>query len=151
MASGRFPPWGSGYFLTVGQQSGSHNLSHGPTRLLLVDDELDLLSALSEILTEQGYAVVSTWEGESAVEIASVFDPNVLVTDFRLPGIDGVTTIRRIREDCPRVRAILVSGHISSQTRHRAEIEHVAEMFHKPVSIPDLLRALSDEEEEEQE
>ena len=115
---------------------------------MLVDDELDLLSALSEILTEHGYAVVSTWEGEAAVEIASVFAPNVLVTDFRLPGIDGVTTIRRVREDCPGVRAILVSGHISSQTRSRAEMEQVDEMFHKPVSIPDLLRALAAEEEE---
>jgi CheY-like chemotaxis protein len=112
------------------------------TKLLLVDDELDLLSALSEILTEQGYAVVSTWEGEEAVEIARLFEPNVLVTDFRLPGIDGVTTIRRIREECPRVRAILVSGHISTQTRNRAEEEHVDVMFHKPVSIPELLRAL---------
>lgn len=116
------------------------------TRLLLVDDELDLLSALSEILTEQGYAVVSTWEGEEAVEIARLFEPNVLVTDFRLPGIDGVTTIRRIREDCPCVRAILVSGHISTQTRSRAEEEQVDEMFHKPVSIPELLRALEERE-----
>lgn len=110
--------------------------------MLLVDDELDLLSALSEILTEQGYAVVSTWEGEEAVEIARLFEPNVLVTDFRLPGIDGVTTIQRIREECPRVRAILVSGHISAQTRTRAEDGCVDEMFHKPVSIPELLRAL---------
>jgi CheY-like chemotaxis protein len=130
----------------VGQQAVVPNLVPEPTKLLLVDDELDLLSALSEILTEQGYAVVSTWEGEEAVEIARLFEPNVLVTDFRLPGIDGVTTIRRIREDCPRVRAILVSGHISTQTRTRAEEEQVDEMFHKPVSIPDLLRALRERE-----
>lgn len=131
----------------MGQETGLHNSAQGPTKLLLVDDELDLLSALSEILTEHGYAVVSTWEGEEAVEIARLFEPNVLVTDFRLPGIDGVTTIRRIREDCPRVRAILVSGHISTQTRTRAEEEHVDEMFHKPVSIPDLLRALTEREQ----
>ena len=113
------------------------------TRLLLVDDEPDLLAALSEILEEQGYAVVSTWEGEEAVAIASVFEPNVLVTDFRLPGIDGVTTIRKIREDLPKVRAILVSGHITGSTRDRARNEEVERIFEKPVSVPELLQALS--------
>lgn len=117
--------------------------TQGPTRLLLVDDQLELLSALSEILTEQGYAVVSTWEGEEAVQIASLFEPNILVTDFQLPGIDGVTTIGLVREDCPNVRAILVSGSITMQTRMRARCAHVDELFDKPVSIPHLLRAIS--------
>jgi CheY-like chemotaxis protein len=116
-----------------------------PTRLLLVDDQLDLLSALSEILTEHGFAVVSTWEGESAVEIASLFEPDVLVTDFQLPGIDGVTTIGLVRKDCPAVRSILVSGSITLQTRLRARLARVDELFDKPVSVPHLLRAINDE------
>ena len=112
------------------------------TRLLLVDDEPDLLSTLSEILAEYGYAVVSTWDGEEAVNIASVFDPNVVISDFRLPGIDGVTTIQRLRADHPRLRAILVSGHISYQTRARALEEHVDCIMEKPLSIPELLSSL---------
>ncbi|MGV3723838.1 MAG: response regulator [Actinomycetota bacterium] len=116
-----------------------------PTRLLLVDDQLELLSALSEILMEHGFAVVSTWEGESAVEIASLFEPNVLVTDFQLPGIDGVTTIGLVRQDCPEVRSILVSGSISLQTRIRARLAHVDELFDKPVSVPSLLQAINDQ------
>ena len=114
-------------------------------RLLLVDDEPDLLSTLGEILGDHGYAVVSAWDGEDAVEIASVFRPNVLITDFRLPGMDGVTTIHKIREDCPRLKAFLVSGHISNGTRERALEEHVDSIFEKPLSVPELLQALTGE------
>jgi CheY-like chemotaxis protein len=113
-----------------------------PIRLLLVDDQPDLLSALSEILTEEGFAVVSTMDGEDAVDIASVFEPDVLVTDYQLPGIDGVTTIGLVRRGLPDVRSILVSGSITPQTRLRAERAHVDELFHKPVSVPSLLRAI---------
>lgn len=111
-------------------------------RLLLVDDEPDLLGTLGEILEDHGYTVVSTWEGEEAVEIASVYRPNILITDFRLPGIDGVTTIHRVRENCPRLKAFLVSGHLSPTTRARAREEHVDSIFEKPLSVPDLLQAL---------
>lgn len=125
-------------------EGGEENAARKPTRLLLVDDQPELLSALSEILSEQGFVVVSTWEGEEAVEIASVFEPNVLVTDYQLPGIDGVTTIRLVREDCPQVRAILVSGGMTSQTRCRARRAQVDEVFDKPVSVPSLIRAISE-------
>lgn len=114
----------------------------GPLRLLLVDDELDLLAALSEILQACGYAVVSTWEGEEAVRIASVFRPNVVVTDFRLPGIDGVTTIHRVREERPKTRAILVSAYVSYETRQRALQERVDRILEKPVAVSELLELL---------
>jgi CheY-like chemotaxis protein len=112
-------------------------------KLLLVDDEPDVLSTLAEILEEEGYAVVSTWEGEEAVEIATLFKPHVLITDFRLPGMDGVKTIHAVREQAPRVRSILVSGHVSWQTRERAVNEQVERIFEKPLAIPELLRTLS--------
>jgi CheY-like chemotaxis protein len=120
-----------------------------PTRLLLVDDEPDVLSTLGEILQEYGYAVVSTWGGEEAVEIASLYDPNVVVTDFRLPGIDGVTMVRRLRERRPNMRAILVSGHISGQARKRANQEQIQRILEKPLSVPELLREIRQLEQRE--
>jgi CheY-like chemotaxis protein len=109
---------------------------------LLVDDELELLGTLSEILQELGYAVVSTWEGEEAVRIADVFEPNVLITDFRLPGIDGVTTIHKVRENHPCTRAILMSGDLSPDNLRRAVRERVDRVFEKPISVRELLQEL---------
>jgi len=115
--------------------------SSGPprARLLLVDDEPDLLSTLAEILEHHGYAVVSTLEGEEAVQIAALFEPNVVVTDYSLPDIDGVTAIHRIREQRPRMRAILVSGYIPGEARKRALAEQIDAIMEKPVSVPELL------------
>lgn len=117
----------------------------GPKRLLLVDDELDLLCVLSDILQSFGFAVVSTWEGEDAVRIASIFKPDILVTDFRLPGIDGVTTIQRIREELSdQTRAILVSAYVSTETRQRALQQQVERILEKPVSVTELVEQLRD-------
>ncbi len=113
-------------------------------RLLIVDDERDILLVLGEILEDLGFAVVSAWDGEDAVEIADLYKPDVLLTDFRLPGIDGVATIKRVREGCPQARAILMSGHISAQTRSRAQAEHVDRILEKPLSIPELVEVLRD-------
>lgn len=114
----------------------------GPLKLLLVDDELDLLAVLSEILQACGYAVVSTWEGEEAVRIASLFKPNVVVSDFRLPGMDGVMTIHKVREERPKTRAILVSAYVSYETRQRALQEKVDRILEKPVAVSELLELL---------
>ncbi|MFN3652814.1 MAG: response regulator [Armatimonadota bacterium] len=111
-------------------------------RLLLVDDEKEVLSILSEILEESGYTVVATWEGEDAIAIAELFKPDVLLTDFQLPGIDGVTTIRQIRHQIPRLRAILMSGTLNYATRRRAHHEQVEHVLEKPLDIPDLLQRL---------
>jgi CheY-like chemotaxis protein len=112
-------------------------------RLLLVDDEPDLLSTLSEILEDLGYAVVATWEGEGAADIAALYQPTVLITDFRLPGIDGVTTIQQVRKACPSTRSILISAYVSVTTRERAEREHVLRIMEKPVYVSELLKELN--------
>jgi CheY-like chemotaxis protein len=139
----RFLPHALGYLSYVsGEELGQLNTGNHRARLLLVDDELDLLCTLSEILQELGYAVVATWEGEEAVEIASVYEPAVLITDFRLPGIDGVTTIQKVRKECPNTRTILMSGYVSVTTRQRAEQEHVDRIMQKPVAISELLMEL---------
>ena len=115
---------------------------HPALRLLLVDDEADLVGALSEILEQQGHVVIAALEGETAVDIASLFPPDVVITDFRLPGMDGVTVIRRIRESRPGIPAILVSGHLSPLTLRRAESEAIDLILEKPISIPELLHGL---------
>src|SRR5688572_13098937 len=106
-----------------------------PMRILVVDDEPDQLSTLSEVLEQQGYAVVGTPEGEDAVEIADLFQPHVLITDFSLPGMDGIQTLHQIRERCPGMKSLLVSGYLSDKTRDRAEAEDVDRVFQKPVSL----------------
>jgi DNA-binding response OmpR family regulator len=112
-------------------------------RLLLVDDEREMLGVLGEILSEYGYAVVSTWDPEDAPDIATLFKPDVLVTDYGLPETDGVAVAQKVREASPRTRAILMSGRLSREERRSAAREKVDSIVEKPLSIPRLLREIA--------
>ena len=66
-------------------------------RALVVDDELPLVGIVSSYLEREGFDVHAAHDGEQAVELARVLDPDVIVLDLMLPGIDGVEACRRIR------------------------------------------------------
>lgn len=112
------------------------------TRVLLVDDEPGILETLSQILTDEGYIVVSAPEGEDAVEIADVFPPDVVVTDLRLPGLDGIATVQRIRRHLPELDAVLISGYLSSTLRLVAVRVGFRAILEKPLNVRQLLAAL---------
>ena len=84
----------------------NHQVAGGPgtggpglagLRALVVDDEPPLVKVVSTYLEREGFAVVSTGDGEQAVLLAREFGPDVIVLDLMLPGIDGIEACRRIR------------------------------------------------------
>lgn len=77
--------------------------------MLVVDDSGELRRFMVLVLERAGMAAESASDGEEALERAALAPPDVLVTDFRLPGIDGLETSRRLREMCG-ARVVLVSG-----------------------------------------
>lgn len=77
-------------------------------RILIVEDNADLLTILEEVLSAD-YEVKTAQRGEDAIMIARTFDPDLVLLDLLLPGIDGVETGRRIKEQAaPRGVPILV-------------------------------------------
>jgi CheY-like chemotaxis protein len=83
-----------------------------PARILLVDDNRDGLLIRRSLLEEQGYAVEVAPGGEEGLELykASPFD--ILVTDYRMPRMNGIDLIRRIREIAADARIVLLSGFV---------------------------------------
>jgi DNA-binding response OmpR family regulator len=81
---------------TVG---GSGAVGEAPPELraLVVDDERPLVKVVSSYLEREGFAVTSAGDGERAVQLAREFDPDVIVLDLMLPGIDGIEACRQIR------------------------------------------------------
>ncbi|MBW2109547.1 MAG: response regulator, partial [Deltaproteobacteria bacterium] len=67
-------------------------------RVLLVDDEENLIEYLSKRLLKQGFTVKATFSGEEAVDAAKEEHFDVAVVDLKMPGIDGVETQRRLKE-----------------------------------------------------
>lgn len=70
----------------------------GKTRLMIVDDEVDLLAELKPLMERSGYEVLSAINGEQALEIAAAQKPDLIVLDMLMPRLDGRNVLRRLRE-----------------------------------------------------
>ncbi len=83
-----------------------------PARILLVDDNELGLAARKALLEEQGYTVSTATSGEAAVELFRHKPFDIVITDFRMPGMNGIELIRQIRSEKPEVPIILLSGFV---------------------------------------
>ena len=68
------------------------------SKILVVDDKKENLDILTHILEGEGYEVSFAMEGEKAIQIASVYLPDLILLDVMMPGIDGPTTLQKLRE-----------------------------------------------------
>lgn len=82
-------------------------------RILLIDDEAIALSNLSHVLEHEGYRVTACKDGESGLAEMQSTEFDLVLTDFRMPGIDGMEVLRHIRETTPDVPVIMITGHAS--------------------------------------
>src|SRR5581483_436084 len=85
--------------------------------LLVVDDEPLIADTLGLIFRNQGYAVATSYDAESAIEIAELAPPQVVITDFVLPGMNGVELAFFLRDLIPDCRIVLISGNPEEASR----------------------------------
>ena len=70
-----------------------------PTRILIVDDEPSIIELLTAYLDKEGYEVSAAQDGPSAVELARTIEPDIVVLDIMLPGLDGIEVLRELRRE----------------------------------------------------
>ena len=80
-------------------------------RLLLVDDEPGIRKVVGIALMDFGYAVLEAANGDEGLEIFRREKPPVVITDIRMPGMDGLDLLRAIKAEAPETEVILVTGH----------------------------------------
>ena len=109
-----------------------------PSKVLLVDDEREFVTALSErfIMRDMGSAVA--YDGESALQMISTDEPEVMVLDLRMPGIDGIEVLRRVKKSRPEIEVIILTGHGAEKDRKVCMELGAFAYLQKPVDI-DLL------------
>ena len=83
-----------------------------PTRVVLIEDNDVFRDALELLLELRGdiEIVASERHGEQAVELCRVHEPDVILLDYRLPGLDGVQVARLVREECPEVAVVVLTA-----------------------------------------
>lgn len=107
-------------------------------KLLLVDDEEDFVRALAERLHLRDLAGQTATSGAQALEFVGGEEPDVMVLDLKMPGIDGMEVLRRVRETHPRVQVIIHTGHGNDFDEAEAWSLGVFDYLKKPADI-DLL------------
>lgn len=107
-------------------------------RVLVVDDEPQILRALRVALRANGYDVEEAMTGGAALDAVAVHPPDLVILDLALPDIDGVVVTQRIRE-WSRLPIIVLSAHGEDEAKVRALDEGADDYLTKPFSVPELL------------
>jgi len=107
--------------------------------ILVVDDEPASRESLVDVLSEEGYQVAAAASGEEALEAIDTAEFDLVITDLRMPGIDGVTLLREVRRRCPQTLVILITAHASVETAVEALREGAHDYMIKPLVYDDVL------------
>ncbi len=111
-------------------------------RLLLIDDEPDILRLLSLSLRSDGYEVDTADNGENGVAAFEETRPDIVLTDIRMPGIDGIEVLRRIKDMSPETEVIIITGHGDIDLAIEALQLGASDFINKPVKDQALAVAL---------
>jgi DNA-binding NtrC family response regulator len=87
-----------------------------PTKVLIVDDERDFVEMFSLRLQEIGERVFTAYSGQECLDILAGEDIDVVVLDIKMPGMDGIETLKEIKKRHPIVEVILLTGHGAIET-----------------------------------
>ncbi|HXG87618.1 MAG TPA: sigma-54 dependent transcriptional regulator [Vicinamibacterales bacterium] len=112
------------------------------THLLLVDDESALRTVVAERLAEQGFDVTEAESGERAIQLLSEFAFDIVISDLRLPGVDGQHVIESALERYPGIIAIVVTGYGTVKDAVDAIKRGAADFVAKPFQFDELLHVL---------
>lgn len=108
-------------------------------QMLLVDDEERFLSTSRILLEKRGIDVVTATNGPDALKILSDRRVDVVILDVKMPGMDGVAVLRRIKQDHPLVEVIMLTGHASVESAVEGLKIGAYDYLMKPADIPTLL------------
>lgn len=118
-------------------------MTESKKHLLLVEDEAPLREATAERLAEHGYRVVQADSGEAAGARLADFAFDVVITDLRLPGMDGTAVVETARELYPEIVAVVVTGYGTVQDAVAAIKQGASDFITKPFQFDHLLHILS--------
>jgi UDP-3-O-[3-hydroxymyristoyl] N-acetylglucosamine deacetylase len=105
------------------------------TLVLVVDDESSIRRSLDGILRDEGFSVIEAADGASAISMLIEHKPALVILDIWMPGIDGLETLKKIKEISPHTPVVMISGHATISTAVAATRLGAADFLEKPLGL----------------
>jgi DNA-binding NtrC family response regulator len=115
-----------------------------PERVLIVDDEVDFVSILAKRLLAHGWDADTAVSGHEAIEKATSRDYTAIVLDLKMPGFDGIETLKRLKKVNPSLQIILLTGHGSIRDGVDAMKHGALDFLEKPTDFADLIKKIEE-------
>ncbi|MDB4349777.1 response regulator [Omnitrophica bacterium] len=113
-------------------------------KLLVVDDEIDVCKFVQSFFSTRGYQVFTAQNGEQAFKVIEKEDPLIVLQDIRMPGIDGIETLRRMKKKRPNNRVIMVTCVDDIEKMEEAKKLGADGYITKPLVLDDLVKAVNE-------
>jgi DNA-binding response OmpR family regulator len=111
-------------------------------KVLLVDDEEEFVKALAERLKMRDLRSDTVLDGEEALSYVEGQEPDVMVLDLKMPGIDGMEVLRQVRKAYPKIQVIILTGHGSEKHEEEAKRLGAFDYLEKPVNLDVLVKKM---------
>ncbi|MDD3023486.1 MAG: response regulator [Syntrophomonadaceae bacterium] len=111
-------------------------------KILLIDDDADCLASLDSMLEPAGHQCTLFTVPEEAVEICQQQHYDLVITDMKMPGMDGIEVLKKIRELSPETKVIIITAYGDVTTAVEAVNNQAYAFFGKPLQINDLMQTI---------
>ncbi|MFA4901268.1 MAG: response regulator [Desulfobaccales bacterium] len=108
-------------------------------KILIVDDEADFLETILKRLQARKIEVTGVDSGYKALEVLESRNPDVIILDVKMPGMDGIETLREIKKKKPLAEVIMLTGHASVESGIQGMQLGAFDYVMKPVALDELL------------
>ena len=120
------------------RSKGAKRVSENKGRILVVDDEVNARNALTELLRDEGYAVDAAADGFKALGKIADFAPDLVVTDLKMPGMDGIQLLQKIHEGDADLPVVMMTAFGEVETAVGAMRAGARDYLSKPVNVGEL-------------
>jgi two-component system response regulator AtoC len=127
---------------------GQGNLNEN-NRILIIDDDESIRKILSAILEDEGYVVETAENGREAIDKSNAKIYNLALIDVRLPDIEGVVLLTKLRETMPRMRKIIITGFPTVQNAIQAVNNKADAYMFKPFQVEKILETIKEQLQEQ--
>ena len=114
-------------------------------KVLLVDDEKEFADSLAERLALRKLQTKVVYDGEQALEAVKVEQPDVMILDLRMPGMDGLEVLRKVKKSQPDIDVVILTGHGADRDEEAALRLGATAFLKKPIDLDQLIGAVHKE------